>query len=141
MLGNHVELIGFLGSEPKMTAVSQGTVPVANFSVATTIKHKAKDGQQADITMWHYVTFFGRTAENIGRFCHKGTQVMLTGHLNRRTWQDAQGQDHERVEVIGEEIKFLPSGGRSQGEARPKRVYPPRQANREDEIQEDAIPF
>lgn len=140
MLGNHVALIGFVGTDPKMTSVANGTVTVANFTLATSVKRKDKDGQWKEQTTWHHVTFFGKTAENIGRFVKKGSQLAVFGHLNSRKWQAEDGSEHERTEVIGEECKFLPSGSSGKkNDSRPQR-FPERPERRDDDFDED-IPY
>lgn len=114
MTVNKVILVGNLGADPE-TRTSQTGNMVANLRVATT--HRVKSGDQwENATEWHRVTCFGRTAENVDRFCKKGKQLYIEGRLQTRKWQDKDGNDRWSTEVVANDVKFL--GGREEA-ARP----------------------
>ena len=112
---NKVILIGNLGQDPDMRSTQSGST-VANLRIATTERRKDRDGNWNDHTEWHSVVSFGRTAENVGKYCRKGKQVYIEGRLQTRKWQDRDGRDRYSTEVVADNIRFL-SGGSSQGQS------------------------
>ena len=112
MTVNKAILIGNLGADPEMRTTGSGTT-VANLRVATTDRRKDRDGNWTDHTEWHSVVVFGRTAENVGRFCKKGKQVFIEGRIQTRKWQDKDGRDRWSTEIVADNVRFL--GGRGEG--------------------------
>jgi single-strand DNA-binding protein len=112
MTVNKAILIGNLGQDPEMRTTGSGTT-VANLRVATTDRRKDRDGNWTDHTEWHSVVVFGRTAENVGRFCKKGKQVFIEGRIQTRKWQDREGRDRWSTEIVADNVRFL--GGRGDG--------------------------
>lgn len=113
---NKVILIGNLGQDPDLRSTASGAT-VANLRIATTERRKDRDGNWSDHTEWHSVVSFGRTAENVGKYCRKGKQVYIEGRLQTRKWQDREGRDRYSTEVVADNIRFLSGGGQgaSQG--------------------------
>jgi len=108
---NKVILIGRLGNDPEMRYTQDGKA-VANISLATSESWKDKQtGEKKEQTEWHRVVFFGRTAEVIGEYLHKGSLIYVEGRLQTRKWQDKEGNDRYTTEIMGNEMKML--GGRS----------------------------
>ena len=60
-----------------------------------------------EITEWHRVVFFGRTAEVVGEYLKKGSPVYVEGRIQTRKWQDKEGQDRYVVEILASEMKML----------------------------------
>ena len=109
---NKVILVGNLGRDPEMRSANTGTA-IANLNIATSERRKDRDGNWSDHTEWHKVVCFGKTAENVGRFCRKGKQVYVEGRLSTRKWQDKDGRDRWTTEITADQIRFL--GGRDDG--------------------------
>ena len=110
---NKVILVGNLGGDPETRALPSGD-PVANVSVATTDSWKDKQsGQTQDRTEWHRVVFFGRLAEIVGEYLHKGSQVYIEGSLRTRKWQDKSGAERYSTEIVARDMQML---GRRDGD-------------------------
>jgi len=110
---NKVILVGNLGQDPEVRT-TQGGQSVASLRIATTDRVKDKDGNWGDRTEWHSVVVWGRTAENVQKFCRKGKQLYIEGRLQTRKWQDKEGKDRYSTEVVAETVHFL-GGGRGEG--------------------------
>ena len=54
-----------------------------------------------------------QTAEFIARYFRKGSAICLTGSIQTRTWQDAQGQKRYATEVVVDEAMFVDSKNES----------------------------
>ena len=82
---NRVTLIGNLGADPEVR-YTQNREAIATIRIATTETYKDKSsGEKKEITEWHRVVFFGRTAEVVGEYLKKGSPV-----LRRRSHPDPQ---------------------------------------------------
>ena len=110
---NKVIILGRLGQDPDVRTTASGT-QVVNLNVATNELGRADDqGNRQDITEWHRVVLFGRTAEVAAQYLSKGSQVYIEGRLQTRKWQDQNGQDRYSTEIVGNEMQFI--GGRPEG--------------------------
>ena len=97
---NKVILIGNLGQEPETKVLSNGNA-LANVTLATSDSWKDKStGEQKERTEWHRVVFFGKIAEIVGKYLHKGSKVYVEGRLQTRKWQGQDGQDRYTTEVV-----------------------------------------
>jgi single-strand DNA-binding protein len=122
---NKVILVGNLGRDPEMRQ-TQGGLPVANFSIATSRRSKNADGSRKEETEWHNIVCFGRQAEIAGQYLTKGKQIFLEGRIQTRSWEDKEDRTkkHYKTEIICENFQMLGSkgdggggGGRSYGAA------------------------
>jgi single-strand DNA-binding protein len=112
---NKVILIGNLGNEPEIRYTAGGAA-IANISLATAESWKDKEsGEQQERTEWHRIVFFGRLAEIVGEYLHKGSQIYVEGRLQTRKWQDKEGHDRYSTEIVANEMQML--GGRGGGSA------------------------
>ena len=108
---NKVILIGNLGNEPEIRYTAGGAA-VANVSLATAESWKDKEsGEQQERTEWHRIVFFGRLAEIVGEYLHKGSQIYVEGRLQTRKWQDKEGHDRYTTEIVANEMQMLGSRG------------------------------
>ena len=98
-------LIGNLGQDPEARPTPNSTV--CNFSIATNERRKDRDGNWGDHTEWHKVVCWGKTAENVAKYCRKGKQVYVEGRLQTRKWQDKEGNDKYTTEVVADQVRFL----------------------------------
>ena len=111
-----VLLIGYLGRDPEIRYSQQGTA-VAQFSVATTERWKDKSGELQEHTEWFAVKAFGRRAEVIGEYLHKGSRVYVEGRKRTESWDDKQtGQKRYSTYINASDLVLL-GGGRAEGDA------------------------
>ena len=108
---NKVTLIGNLGNDPEVRYSGNGNA-VANVSLATAESWRDKDsGEQQERTEWHRVVFFGRLAEIVSEYLHKGSQIYVEGRLQTNKWQDKEGNDRYTTQIVANEMQML--GGRA----------------------------
>lgn len=103
---NKVMVIGNLGRDPEMRYTPSGK-PVVNFPVATSRSWVTSDGERREATEWFNAVAWGNLAEICNQYLRKGSRVYLEGHLQTRTWQDAEGRPHSRVELVVSEMIIL----------------------------------
>lgn len=107
---NKVILLGNVGKDPEIRA-TQGGMTIASFSLATADRQKDQSGQYVDKTEWHNMVAFQRTAEVVRDYVKKGTQVMIEGKIQTRSWDDKEsGQKKFRTEILINDLTLLGGG-------------------------------
>ena len=79
---NKVILIGHLGNDPELKNSESGSI--ATFSIATTESWKDKDGNKKEQTEWHKCVVFGKRADTVNMYCHKGSKLYVEGKIQYR---------------------------------------------------------
>ena len=112
---NKVILMGRLTRDPEVR-YSQGAsqTSVARFSVAVDRRFKREGEPDAD---FFNCTAFGKQAEFIERYLHKGTKVVLCGRIQNDNYTNKEGQMVYSVRVMVDEIEFAESTNASSGNA------------------------
>ncbi len=103
---NHVQLIGNLGDDPKVTQLENGR-KVARFSLATYEHFKNDKGERVQRTEWHAITAWGKTAEIVERYAAKGREIGISGKLKNRSYTTDDGQKRYVTEVEARELLLL----------------------------------
>ena len=150
---NKVILVGHVGKDPEVKYTPSG-VAVANFSIATNDRFKDKDGQWQDRTEWHRVVAWQRTAEIVGEYVKKGSNIYVEGKLQTRSWDDKEtGQKKYMTEIWVNDLVLLggragdETSGRSRGASAgfdqrvPEPAGAPASTPQGGEITDDDIPF
>ena len=109
---NRVTLIGNVGKDPEIKTFASGN-KVASISLATTERYKDRNGEQKEDTEWHSVQAFGKLADVVERFVHKGSLLYLDGKIRTRSYE-ADGRTVFRTEILADHIQILdrPQGNR-----------------------------
>lgn len=122
---NKVILIGRLTRDPEMRSLPSGQ-PVASFGLATNRVFVSKDGQKQEQVEFHNIVLFGRLAEIAGQYLKKGALTMIEGRIRTRNWQDSQGNQRSRTEIVTERMQLGPrAAGRVIPPTEPKKEMPP----------------
>jgi len=106
---NKAILIGHLGKDPQLKTTQSGK-SVCSFSLATNERYNNEDH-----TTWHNIVAWGKQAEVINQYLHKGSQVFIEGRINNRGYEDGDGNKKYISEVIVRDFTFL--GGRDSNES------------------------
>ncbi len=103
---NTCVLIGNLGADPEGFFSDEGT-QIASFSMAfKTIKNKK------DMTNWIRVVSFGKQAEAVEKYLHKGAKVAVNGRLEQNKWVDDNNQTKSTYRIVANQVSFLKTDGR-----------------------------
>jgi len=98
---NTVSIIGRVGQDPTIKYTATGKA-VANFSIAVENGY----GDQK-VASWIPIVAWEKTAELIGKFVARGSQVAVEGRLQQRSWEDKDGNKRSVIEVIANRVDFL----------------------------------
>lgn len=141
---NKAMIYGNLTRDPELKSLPSGT-QVCEFGVATNRVWKDKNGAKQESTDYHNIVVFGRQAELIKQYLHKGSGVFLEGRIQTRSWDAQDGTKRYRTEIVADRIQFGPkSGGAGVSQAaseEPKDKNEPAIEYPEEEINSEDIPF
>lgn len=103
---NRVVLVGRLTKDPELRSTNSG-LSVSSFTVAVNRNFKNKEGVvEADFIN---VSIFGKQADNVHKYCFKGSQVGIEGRIQTRSYDAEDGSKRYVTEVIADNIEFLSS--------------------------------
>lgn len=103
---NRVVLVGRITKELELKKTSNGKSAVS-FSVAI---DRAKDANGNKQTDFPSCRAYGKTAELLTQYCHKGSQVGVEGSIRTYT-TESNGKKEYHTEVLADGITFLDSKG------------------------------
>lgn len=129
---NKTILVGNMTRDPELRHTPSGA---AVTDVGLAVNDRVKRGDEwVDEVTFVEITCWGKTAETIGQYLHKGDPVLFEGRLKLDTWEK-DGQKHSKLKVVADRMQML--GGRKEGGAPAK---PQPQVNRSAPA-DDEIPF
>jgi single-strand DNA-binding protein len=100
---NRVQLTGNLGNNPEIKTFENGG-KLAKFSMATKEEYTTRSGEKAADTQWHFVTAWGKIADQIESELKKGSFVSIEGRLVTRNYTDKNGQKKYITEVVANDV-------------------------------------
>ena len=110
---NKAMVYGNLTRDPELKALPSGS-NVTSFSIATNRVYKDKDGNKQESVDYHNIVVFGKQAETVAQYLVKGSQALVEGRMQTRSWDDAEsGKKMYKAEVVADSVQFgsRPSGG------------------------------
>ena len=114
-------LMGNIGAEPEVRTLQNGNV-VASARLATTEKgYTTANGTKVeDVTYWHSLVLWGKKAELMRDYVHKGDKLAIEGKLQYRKYTNKQGAEVEVTEINVTDMWFASrkqQGAAPQGQA------------------------
>lgn len=107
---NKVIIVGRLTRDPEIRTTANSTM--ASFSVAVDRRFKQEGQPDADFPR---VIAWGKTAEFIEKYFHKGMKIAIEGRIQTGSYQNQNGQTIYTTDVIAEAVEFVESKNASQG--------------------------
>lgn len=103
---NRVILMGRLTRGPELRYTASN-IPVCSFTIAVD-RNFVRQGEQRQADFIQVVAW-RNTAEFVSKYYTKGMQVVVSGRLQTRTWDDQEGKRHYVTEVVVDETYFADS--------------------------------
>lgn len=104
---NKAILMGRLTRDPELRH-TQSNIAVATFPIAVERDYRRNDSGQREVDFIDIVTW-RNTAEFVSKWFRKGQQVVISGRIQTRTWQDRDGNNRRTVEVVADDCYFADS--------------------------------
>ncbi len=103
---NKALVIGNLTRDPEMRSLPSG-IKVTTFSVATNRVWKDQTGAKKEMADFHNIVIFGKQAETVAQYMRKGSNVLVEGRMQTRSWDDkTTGQKKYRTEIVADRVQF-----------------------------------
>ena len=106
---NSVQLIGRLTRDPEIR-YTDGGASIARFGLAVERRFKQENGADADFIN---IVSFGKTAEFIEKYFHKGMKIALNGRIQTGSYTDKDGKKVYTTDIVAENVEFCESKGNS----------------------------
>ncbi|MBM2817495.1 MAG: single-strand binding protein, single-strand DNA-binding protein [Parcubacteria group bacterium] len=107
---NKAFVIGNLTRDPEMKSLPSG-IKVTTFSLATNRVWKNKDGAKQESVDFHNIVVFGRQAETSSQYLKKGSNALVEGRMQTRSWDAQDGTKKYRTEIVADSVQFGPRPG------------------------------
>ena len=104
---NKVILIGRLARDPELRTTA-GNISVATFTLAVSRPFTPQNGGDSGADFISCVVW-RRAAENLARYCHKGSQIAVEGRIQTRNYTAQDGTKRYVTEVLVDNLTFLGS--------------------------------
>ena len=101
---NSAILCGRLTKDPDIKSTEKSTV--ARFTLAVDRRIKAEGQPEADFIP---CVAFGKTAEFIDKYFHKGMKMLLDGRIQTGSYTNKEGAKVYTTDVIAESVEFAES--------------------------------
>ena len=102
---NRIVLVGRLTRDPELRRIPSTDTAVASFTLAIDDRTKDANGQRT--TSFIGVTVFNQQADNVAKFCRKGSLVAVDGRIRQRSFERRDGTKGSVIEVIADSVQFL----------------------------------
>jgi single-strand DNA-binding protein len=103
---NKVMIIGNLTRDPEMRMTPSGQ-SVASYAVATNRQWKDQSGETQSNAEFHDVVAWGKLAEIVEQYLHKGMRVYIEGRLQTRSWEGQDGVKRNKTEIVASDVIML----------------------------------
>lgn len=137
---NSTALIGRMTKDPNLKYTQSGK-GVANFTLA--VERNFKDANGEKLTDFINCVIWGKGAETLCNYTHKGSMVGVVGEINTRSYENQQGQKVFVTEVNVRDFQFLSYDKDEQKQASAPAADPfqPQENDPTINISDDALPF
>ena len=103
---NNVSLVGRLTKDPELRTISTGNA-TCSFTVAVNRQFTNANGERE--TDFINCVIWGKQAENLVKYCTKGSLVGVIGRIQTRNYDGQDGKKVYVTEVVANSISFLGS--------------------------------
>jgi single-strand DNA-binding protein len=101
--------MGNLAADPELQTTKSGQM-WCKFRVATNYTHRTDKGDKQQLTTWHNVKVFGKTAEHCHTYLKKGRTALVEGRIQTTPFKKDDGSDGYWTEIVARNVEFV--GGR-----------------------------
>lgn len=105
---NKALLVGRLTKDPELRT-TPGGMAVTRFTIAVSEPFTNKNGERE--TNFISCSAFGRQADNISKYCHKGSMVSAEGRIRTGSYDAQDGTKRYTTEVVCDRVNFLTPKG------------------------------
>jgi single-strand DNA-binding protein len=102
--GNSVVLVGNVTRDPELRFTPSGQA-TATFGLAVNRRWQNRQTNEwEEATSFFDVVCWREMAENVSESLVKGARIIVSGRLEQRSWETAEGDKRSKVEVVADEL-------------------------------------
>lgn len=124
---NSICVIGRITQDIELRATASGLSAVSMFIAINNGKDQDGNERPADFPK---VYVYDKQAENVYKYCHKGSKVGIDGRIKTRSWDKEDGTRGYETYILASRVEFL-DNKQSDGVGIPEPDYVPSQSEEE----------
>lgn len=105
---NRVNLIGRLTRDPEMRTTASG-IAVTRFTIAVDRVPSSQGNNNGPTADFISCVVWRKPAENVAKYCSKGSQVGVEGRIQTGSFDGQDGQRRYTTEVVCDRVEFIGS--------------------------------
>lgn len=133
---NKAQLIGNLTRDVELRNTPAGKI-VGSVTLATNKVITDQAGNKNKVATFHNLVLWGKAAEIIAQYAHKGSKLYIEGEIDNRSYDGKDGVKRYVSEITVREFEFLDSAKSTPAANKPMEA----EQNDEEEIRVENIPF
>lgn len=100
---NQIGLVGNLTRDPELKFTNEG-VAICDFGLAVNRKWTDKEGGETENVDFFNISCWNDMAENCASSLKKGDRVLISGHMNLRSWENKEGKKFNIINITADII-------------------------------------
>jgi len=100
---NHLYLLGNLTRDPEIKYTNEG-VAITEMGLAVNKRWTDKSGKDLEIVDYFNITAWNNLAENCAATLKKGDRVLVSGHINLRSWENKEGKKYNIINITADVV-------------------------------------
>jgi single-strand DNA-binding protein len=100
---NQIGLVGNLTRDPELKFTNEG-VAICDFGLAVNRKWTDKEGGETENVDFFNISCWNSMAENCASSLKKGDRVLISGHMNLRSWENKEGKKFNIINITADII-------------------------------------
>ncbi|MBK1973040.1 single-stranded DNA-binding protein [Campylobacter sp. TTU-622] len=102
---NQITVVGNICQDIKLSK-TKSDVACSSNTIASSHKYLVNGVINEEVCYLDFVVF-GKIAENMNQYLHKGSKVFLQGRMVQKKYVDQEGKNRNKYEIVVETMKFL----------------------------------
>ncbi|MDD3819161.1 MAG: single-stranded DNA-binding protein [Actinomycetota bacterium] len=100
---NQIFLLGNLTRDPEIKYTNEGTA-ITEMGIAVNKKWIDRNGKESESVDFFNITSWNYLAENCASTLKKGDRILVSGHVNLRSWENKEGKKFNITSITADVI-------------------------------------
>ena len=100
---NQIFLLGNLTRDPEIKYTNEG-IAITEMGLAVNKKWIDKNGKESESVDFFNITSWNSLAENCAYTLKKGDRVLVSGHMNLRSWENKEGKKFNITSITADVV-------------------------------------
>ncbi|MDD3628509.1 MAG: single-stranded DNA-binding protein [Candidatus Humimicrobiaceae bacterium] len=100
---NQIFLLGNLTRDPEIKYTNEGTA-ITEMGIAVNKKWTDRNGKESESVDFFNITSWNCLAENCASTLKKGDRVLVSGHVNLRSWENKEGKKFNITSITADVV-------------------------------------